>query len=284
MRNRRVDRANLAPIPSPQSPFDAAPITPSLDTARRSAEHVPGERKPGKPAKGLGVAGVAEWDSPLSDYLDPSEADSVSTESSPEPSEHSDVTSASASFLSLSSPNTLDELRSLREAALALEREARSPFRESPAPVASQRMTKRKAVPIFDEAAAAVSSITLSRPASLLDPFAFPKHNHEAPLRQPFYRNAGLEGTAPEVSPRSVSLPLHSTPRTHRSDNSSSSSSWSEQPITPTLDKTAFIDHVEIGLLRLGQGMHEHQYEGKDVKVLGSKRGLSRLFGRVLEV
>lgn len=224
---------------------------------------------------------MGEWDSPLSEYSDESEGTFTRLTPSPTPpsptppsqSFHSpnplSIISTSASFSSLNSPTTLDELRYLRQAALDLEKEAKQPFRS---PVV-ERKIKRKAVPslelstsqpatfsdlpdpcdsgIIPRPASVVDQVSASRvasrPTSLYelipdiptDPPTF--HNRQSsyspiasPSSSPFYQNHKATRSVIEVSPRTVSPPFSIPTRntSHRSASSSSPSS-SGGPTTP---------------------------------------------------
>ncbi|WVF67549.1 hypothetical protein IAT40_002306 [Kwoniella sp. CBS 6097] len=187
---QRSRRLNRSPVPSPSSsddePLTPSPVTPSVDESVQVSSR---GWSVFTSAKGLGVSGVAEWDppvTPLRDFslealpdfafepLDLSPATSSTTppkrptglpRSYSKPILHRAQTqtqitppnprilATSQSLNSFSSPSNLDELRSLKQAAVLLETEARKPIRPNFGAKDTQRerRIKRKAVPSIVE-------------------------------------------------------------------------------------------------------------------------------------
>ncbi|WVQ68383.1 uncharacterized protein L199_006591 [Kwoniella botswanensis] len=212
-RSRRLNRSSApSPCSSDDEPLTPSPVTPS-STASDDNVQVPLRGwSVFSSAKGLGVSGVAEWDTPVTQLrelsLEPlpdfafeplnipssSSLSSIITKKSTTstttkqknnnlprsiskpisiqappipnatastPVSHSRILATSQSLNSFSSPSNLAELRSLRQAAVVLENEAKRPIRSSPSCPSGQikdvvagqreRKIKRKAVPSIAE-------------------------------------------------------------------------------------------------------------------------------------
>ncbi|WRT68520.1 uncharacterized protein IL334_005496 [Kwoniella shivajii] len=188
---QRSRRLNRSPAPSPSSsddePLTPSPVTPSSD----DNVQIPLRGwSVFSSAKGLGVSGVAEWDTPITqsresaletipDFtFEPLDLCSSSSSTTPPKSSvglprsiskpllrqtpptqitisNPRMLATSQSLNSFSSPSNLQELRNLRQAATVLETEARRPIRplapNSSKDVPRERRIKRKAVPSIAE-------------------------------------------------------------------------------------------------------------------------------------
>ncbi|WWC93464.1 hypothetical protein V866_000298 [Kwoniella sp. B9012] len=208
-RSRRLNRSSApSPCSSDDEPLTPSPVTPS-STASDDNVQVPLRGwSVFSSAKGLGVSGVAEWDTPvaqlrelsleplpdfafeplnipLSSIITKKSISSTTTKqknnnlprsiskptliqappilnaTASTPVSHSRILATSQSLNSFSSPSNLAELRSLRQAAVVLENEAKRPIRSSPSCPSGQikdvvagqreRKIKRKAVPSIAE-------------------------------------------------------------------------------------------------------------------------------------
>ncbi len=220
------------------------------------------------PGKGLGVSGGTEWDTPLADYFDQSDIASISTASTPT----STPISNRSRILCIYQISLIPGHARRAPISPPCSTGAREGRPATIRPTWADKKVKRKAVPTFKP------SEVSSRPSLLHGLPAFGNWRS-------FYQNRPAAFSVIELSPRTVSLSFSVPPRiaSHRSESSSSSSSWSDPPITPISEQEAFIDQLEFGLRRLGQGMTEQRVEvGLSTLGYGSKhkRGLSRFFGR----
>lgn len=205
-RSRRLGRQ---PYPSPNSSSsEEEPLTPSpvLPLPMREDPELPIRCwSIGASAKGLGVSGVAEWDTPVTPlrelcesasdghlfeplHLASTSSTTTSTTSAltsplkrphaptPSPSKpavqitppNQRILATSQSLNSFSSPSTLLELQHLRQAASELETEARKPIRVGTLSreTPRERKIKRKAVPSIAEESALVDYASSASPSS----------------------------------------------------------------------------------------------------------------------
>ncbi|KAK4689816.1 hypothetical protein P7C73_g258, partial [Tremellales sp. Uapishka_1] len=180
--------------------------------------------------KGLGVSGVVAWDTPRKNSTDR-------------------ILTSSQSLDCFTSPTTLNELRSLRRAAVNLMDEAKRPMKVG-AP--RENKIRRKAVPSVVE---------------IEDDGYSPSHFHR------------ISAPVLPMSPRMTSLPFVVPPR-HTSQqrySGSSSSSVSDQPITPGSSQQ-FVLQVNEGLKRFE--LAERDLELQNQGTLKHRRGLSRFLGK----
>ncbi|WVQ95079.1 hypothetical protein IAU59_002172 [Kwoniella sp. CBS 9459] len=269
---QRSRRLNRSPVPSPSSsddePLTPSPVTPS---AADVSVQVPSRGwSVFTTAKGLGVSGVAEWDPPvtplrelsletLPDFafepLDLSPETSSTTppkrnnglprsfskpilhptQSQPQITPPNPrILATSQSLNSFSSPTNLDELRSLKQAAVLLETEARKPIRPliGAKDTQRERKIKRKAVPSIVESdlleASPSSSNAPSSSASSPNSDFGPAHPRRSSLvevmtvprqlpgmgnaifnkHRQLYQNHAASRSVIEISPRAKSQPV----------------------------------------------------------------------------
>ena len=298
-RSRRLNRTmpQTSPFPSPVSSSEEdAPLTPSSFNAHHTPDLSAAMWDCAATGQSLGMPGIGGWESHLADYFDHCGAVTLSPTSSPS---FMRPLSSSTSFSSLASPSTLDELRSFRQAALDFETDAWQPTGTA----VKEKKIKRKPVPAVD--ASDLAPRPLSSPNLLVEsprfislrdlPTELPifPRQRQVSLGRPsrtVYQTHYATQSVIEISPRSASLPFSIPTRvtSHRPASPSSSSTLSDQPITPTSEKEAFFDKMDGGLRRLGtDGMQEQRYEAQEVKVASHnhqhKRGLSRFLWRRID-
>ncbi|OCF32756.1 hypothetical protein I317_02121 [Kwoniella heveanensis CBS 569] len=264
---QRSRRLNRSPVPSPSSsddePLTPSPVTPSADDSVQVSAR---GWSVFTSAKGLGVSGVAEWDPPvtplrelsleaLPDFaFEPLDLSPVTSSTTPpkrptglprsfsKPILHQTqsqntpsnprILATSQSLNSFSSPSNLDELRTLKQAAVLLETEARKPIRplNGSKDTQRERKIKRKAVPSIIESdlleSSPASSIAPSSSASSPDSDFGPAHPRRSSLievmtvprqlpgmgnaifsrHRQLYQNHSASRSVIEVSPRAKSL------------------------------------------------------------------------------
>jgi len=281
-RNRRVNR--LQPPISPPSSPDEGPLTPTPILSLNECEIPSHSWSVTSKGTGLGVFGIAEWDTPLiaheESYTKQPELLSIelaspsleSVDTTPKvPSVQSRRIQYNAESLgTLGSPTTLSELRRLRQAAVELQNEAQRPMKPA-AP--KEKAIKRKAVPkilVSDIAESSACVYIDATPASPKRTFASRRRPRPSTVYQ---LSSTAEVATPEISPRIGSLPFQIPARqtsrleTHpmsrissESDDTpesegstvrsrSETSSISDQLGTPPLDATFCRDGIVGGLL-----------------------------------